>query len=210
MITRGLYDKYILPHLLNCSCSSKPFIHQREKVIPLAKGRVLEVGIGSGLNLPYYQKDNIKEIWGLDPSEELLLMAKQKANAEGMDVQFINASAESIGLDDNFFDTVIITYTMCTIPNLNQALSEIKRVMKTDGRLVFCEHGTSPEPQVYKWQNRLNKVWSKISGGCNINKNIPLIIESSGLSISQLETMYLPKTPKILGYNYWGFAVLDD
>ena len=171
---------------------------------------MLEVGIGSGLNLPYYQKDNIKEIWGLDPSEELLLMAKQKANAEGMDVQFINASAESIGLDDNFFDTVIITYTMCTIPNLNQALSEIKRVMKTDGRLVFCEHGTSPEPQVYKWQNRLNNVWSKISGGCNINKNIPLIIESSGLSISQLETMYLPKTPKILGYNYWGFAVLDD
>ena len=84
-------------------------------------------------------------------------MAKQKANAEGMDVQFINASAESIGLDDNFFDTVIITYTMCTIPNLNQALSEIKRVMKTDGRLVFCEHGTSPEPQVYKWQNRLNQ-----------------------------------------------------
>jgi ubiquinone/menaquinone biosynthesis C-methylase UbiE len=176
----------------------------------LATGNVLEVGIGSGLNLPYYQKDNIKEIWGLDPSEELLEMARKKAKAEDMDVQFLNAKAEVMELDDNYFDTVLMTYTMCTIPNLSQALSEIKRVMKTDGRLVFCEHGASPEQQVFKWQNRVNNVWSKISGGCNINKNIPSIIESSGLIISQMETMYLPKTPKILGYNYWGSAVLDD
>jgi len=183
---------------------------QRKKVIPLATGKVLEVGIGSGLNLPFYQKDSIKEIWGLDPSKELLLMAKKKAKAENMDVQFLNAPAESIQLDENFFDTVVVTYTMCTISNLNQALSEIKRVMKTDGRLIFCEHGASPEPGVFVWQNRLNKVWSKISGGCNINKDIPSIIESSGLVVSQLETMYLPKTPKMLGYNYWGFAVLTD
>jgi len=206
----NLYDKYILPHLLNCSCNTKPFTVQRKKVIPLATGKVLEVGIGSGLNLPFYQKDSIKEIWGLDPSKELLLMAKKKAKAENMDVQFLNATAESIQLDDNFFDTVVVTYTMCTISNLNQALSEIKRVMKTDGRLIFCEHGASPEPGVFVWQNRLNKVWSKISGGCNINKDIPSIIESSGLVVSQLETMYLPKTPKMLGYNYWGSAVLTD
>jgi len=206
----NLYDKYILPHLLNCSCNTKPFTVQRKKVIPLATGKVLEVGIGSGLNLPFYQKDSIKEIWGLDPSKELLLMAKKKAKAENMDVQFLNATAESIQLDDNFFDTVVVTYTMCTISNLNQALSEIKRVMKIDGRLIFCEHGASPEPGVFVWQNRLNKVWSKISGGCNINKDIPSIIESSGLVVSQLETMYLPKTSKILGYNYWGFAVLTD
>jgi len=206
----SLYDKYILPHLLNCSCNTKPFIHQRKKVIPLATGNVLEVGIGSGLNLPYYQKDNIKEIWGLDPSEELLEMARKKAKVEDMDVQFLNAKAEVMELDDNYFDTVLMTYTMCTIPNLSQALSEIKRVMKTDGRLVFCEHGASPEQQVFKWQNRVNNVWSIIAGGCNINKNIPSIIESSGLIISQMETMYLPKTPKILGYNYWGSAVLDD
>jgi len=206
----SLYDKYILPHLLNCSCNTKPFIHQRKKVRPLSTGNVLEVGIGSGLNLPYYQKDNIKEIWGLDPSEELLEMARKKAKVEDMDVQFLNAKAEVMELDDNYFDTVLMTYTMCTIPNLSQALSEIKRVMKTDGRLVFCEHGASPEQQVFKWQNRVNNVWSKIAGGCNINKNIPSIIESSGLIISQMETMYLPKTPKILGYNYWGSAVLDD
>jgi len=206
----NLYDKYILPHLLNCSCNTKPFVLQREKVIPLAKGKVLEVGIGSGLNLPFYEKGNIEEIWGLDPSEELLLMAKKKAKTEHMDVQFLNASAESIELDDNFFDTVIVTYTMCTISNLNQALSEMKRVMKTDGRLIFCEHGASPEQEVFTWQNRMNSVWSKISGGCNINKDIPSIIESSGLVVSQLETMYLPKTPKMLGYNYWGFAVLND
>ena len=206
----NLYDKYILPHLLNCSCNTKPFTVQRKKVIPLATGKVLEVGIGSGLNLPFYQKDSIKEIWGLDPSKELLLMAKKKAKAENMDVQFLNATAESIQLDDNYFDTVVVTYTMCTISNLNQALSEIKRVMKTDGRLIFCEHGASPEQGVFVWQNRLNKVWSRISGGCNINKDIPSIIESSGLIVSQLETMYLPKTPRILGYNYWGFAVLND
>tara|TARA_B110000263_G_scaffold239603_1_gene241981 strand:+ start:169 stop:792 length:624 start_codon:yes stop_codon:yes gene_type:complete len=206
----NLYDKYILPHLLNCTCNNKPFTLQRKKVIPLATGKVLEVGIGSGLNLPFYQKDSIKEIWGLDPSKELLSMAKKKAKAENMDVQFLNATAESIQLDDNFFDTVVVTYTMCTISNLNQALSEIKRVMKTDGRLIFCEHGASPEQGVFVWQNRLNKVWSRISGGCNINKDIPSIIESSGLIVSQLETMYLPKTPRMLGYNYWGFAVLND
>ena len=176
----------------------------------MATGNVLEVGIGSGLNIPYYQKDNIKEIWGLDPSDELLEMARKKAKAEDMDVQFLNAKADTIELDDNYFDTVLMTYTMCTIPNLNQAFSEIKRVMKADGRLIFCEHGASPEQHVLKWQNRVNNIWSKIAGGCNINKNIPSILESSDLIISQMETMYLPKTPKILGYNYWGFAVLDD
>ncbi|SVB57521.1 uncharacterized protein METZ01_LOCUS210375, partial [marine metagenome] len=112
----SFYDKFILPHLLNCSCNTKPFIHQRKKVIPLATGNVLEVGIGSGLNIPYYQKDNIKEIWGLDPSEELLEMARKKAKAEDMDVQFLNAKADIIELDDNYFDTVLMTYTMCTIP----------------------------------------------------------------------------------------------
>ena len=206
----NLYDKYILPHLLNCSCNTKPFISQREKVIPLAKGNVLEVGIGSGLNLPFYKKDRIKEIWGLDPSGNLLLMAKKKAKAENMNIQLLNASAESIDFEDNYFDTVIITYTLCSIMDVEQALSEIKRVMKTDGGLIFCEHGASPEQKIFEWQNRLNNIWSKISGGCNMNKKIPSILESSGFIISQLKTMYLPKTPKILGYNYWGIAVSNN
>ena len=206
----NLYDKYILPHLLNCSCNTKPFTLQREKVIPLAKGKVLEVGIGSGLNLPFYKKDKINEIWGLDPSANLLLMAKKKAIAENLNVQLLNASAESIDFEDDYFDTVVITYTLCSIMDVKQALSEIKRVMKTDGRLIFCEHGASPEEKIFEWQNRLNNIWSKISGGCNMNKNIPSTLESSGFSISQLETMYLPKTPKILGYNYWGIAVSNN
>ena len=141
---------------------------------------------------------------------ELTIDVRDKSITDSEREKWREAASEVIELDDNYFDTVLMTYTMCTIPNLSQALSEIKRVMKTDGRLVFCEHGASPEQQVFKWQNRVNNVWSKIAGGCNINKNIPSIIESSGLIISQMETMYLPKTPKILGYNYWGSAVLDD
>jgi ubiquinone/menaquinone biosynthesis C-methylase UbiE len=202
----SFYEKYILPRFLNCACASEPITYQRKKVVPLAEGKILEVGIGSGLNLPFYEKSKIEEIWGIDPSEELNSMAKKVAIEEDMNVKFITSSAEDIPFPNNYFDTVLITYTMCTIPSVLQANEEIKRVLKSSGKMIFCEHGVSPDENIKKWQKRLNSIWSKIAGGCNINRNIPMLIKSSGFKIEEMDEMYLPKTPKIAGYNYWGYA----
>ena len=203
----SLYEKYVLPKFLNCACGSKPVSYQRKKVVPLAEGKVLEIGIGSGLNLPFYDKAKIDEIWGLDPAEELSEMAKQVADEESMEVKFISSGAEDIPLPDNYFDCVLVTYTMCTIPEVQRANQEIRRVLKEDGKMIFCEHGEAPDQNIRKWQNRINPFWGKLAGGCNINRKIPSLIQDSGFDIIEMEEMYLPNTPKIAGYNYWGYAV---
>ena len=203
----SLYEKYVLPKFLNCACGSKPVARQREKVVPLAEGRVLEIGIGSGLNLPFYDKTKVDEIWGLDPSEELSEMARTVARHEGMKVNFISSGAEEIPLPDDHFDSVLITYTMCTIPEVIRANTEIRRVLKEQGKMIFCEHGVAPDDNIRKWQKRINPFWGKIAGGCNINRNIPSLIQESGFDIVEMEEMYLPNTPKIAGYNFWGYAV---
>ena len=203
----SLYEKYVLPKFLNCACGSKPVARQREKVVPLAEGRVLEIGIGSGLNLPFYDKSKVDEIWGLDPSEELSEMARTVATQEGMKVNFISSGAEDIPLPDDHFDSVLITYTMCTIPEVIRANTEIRRVLKDQGKMIFCEHGVAPDDNIRKWQKRINPFWGKIAGGCNIDRNIPSLIQDSGFDIIEIEEMYLPNTPKIAGYNFWGYAV---
>ena len=203
----SLYEKYVLPKFLNCACGSKPVARQREKVVPLAEGKVLEIGIGSGLNLPFYDKTRVDEIWGLDPSEELSEMARAVAIQEGMEVNFISSGAEEIPLPDDHFDSVLITYTMCTIPEVIRANTEIRRVLKNQGKMIFCEHGAAPDDNIRKWQKRINPFWGKIAGGCNINRNIPSLIQESGFDIVEMEEMYLPNTPKIAGYNFWGYAV---
>jgi ubiquinone/menaquinone biosynthesis C-methylase UbiE len=202
----SFYEKYILPRFLNCACASEPITYQRKKVVPLAEGKILEVGIGSGLNLPFYNKSKIIEIWGIDPSEELNAMAKRVATEENINVKFITSSAEDIPFPNNYFDTVLITYTMCTIPSVLKANEEMRRVLKSGGKMIFCEHGVSPDESIKKWQKRLNSIWGKIAGGCNINRDIPMLIKSSGFKIVMMDEMYLPKTPKIAGYNYWGYA----
>ena len=203
----SLYDKYVLPKFLNCACGSNPVARQRQKVVPLVEGKVLEIGIGSGLNLPFYDKSKIDELWGLDPSEELSDMAKKVADSENIEVNFISSGAEEIPLPDKYFDSVLITYTMCTIPEVARANKEIKRVLKRGGKLIFCEHGEAPDENIRKWQKRINPFWGKLAGGCNIDRKIPTLIQNSGFEIVELEEMYLPKTPKIAGYNYWGYAV---
>jgi len=202
----GLYNKYILPRVLNCSCGSKPINHQRNKIVPLAEGIVLDIGIGSGLNIPFYDKSKIKYLYGLDPSKELIEMARPLANLNQIEIEFLECGAENIPLLDNSIDTVLITYTMCTIQDVILSNSEIKRVLKDNGKLLFCEHGLAPDKNIAKWQKIINPIWNKIAGGCNLNRNIPELITSSGLKISNMEEMYLPNTPKFAGYNYWGVA----
>ena len=202
----SFYNKYILPKILNCACASKPINYQRDKIVPLAEGVVLDIGIGSGLNIPFYNKTKIKQLYGLDPSKELLDIAKSVAKKENLEIEFLECGAESIPLPDKSIDTVLITYTMCTIPDVALSNSEIIRVLKDDGKLLFCEHGLAPDKNIVKWQKRINPLWSKIAGGCNLNRDIPNLISSSGFKISNMEEMYLPSTPKFAGYNYWGVA----
>ena len=202
----SFYNKYILPKILNCACASKPINYQRDKIVPLAEGVVLDIGIGSGLNIPFYNKTKIKQLYGLDPSKELLDIAKSVAKKENLEIEFLECGAESIPLPDKSIDTVLITYTMCTIPDVALSNSEIIRVLKDDGKLLFCEHGLAPDKNIAKWQKRINPLWSKIAGGCNLNRDIPNLISSSGFKISNMEEMYLPSTPKFAGYNYWGVA----
>lgn len=202
----GLYNKYILPKFINCACGSKPINYQRDKLIPYAKGVVLDIGIGSGLNIPFYNKSNINHLYGLDPSPELLEIAKKVAKTNKLEIEFLECGAESIPLPNNSIDTIVITYTMCTIPDISLSSAEMLRVLKPNGRLLFCEHGLAPDKRVAKWQKIINPVWNKIAGGCNLNRDIPKLIESSGLKILEIEEMYLPSTPKFAGYNYWGVA----
>ena len=202
----GLYDRYILPKFLNCACGSKPINYQRQKVVPLAKGKVLDIGIGSGLNIPFYNSDQIDKVIGIDPSHELIELAKELANDSKASIELVIGSAESIPYPDNFFDTVLVTYTMCTIPNVAIANKEMWRVLKDDGRLIFCEHGLAPDKKISKWQNRIDPFWGKIAGGCHLNRDIQKLITDAGFSFESLDKMYIPSTPKFAGYNYWGIG----
>ncbi len=202
----GFYDKHILPKVLNWSCSMKPVQKQRQKVVPLAEGCVLEIGIGSGLNLPYYNPDKIERVIGLDPAEEMLTYAKRKSESVPFTVEYLVQQGESIPLESESVDTVLITYTLCTIPNVIAALEGMRQVLKQSGRLIFCEHGKAPDEAVRLWQDRLNPLWGRLGGGCNLNRDIPALIEAAGFGIDNLETMYLPSTPRFAGFNYWGTA----
>ncbi|WP_299527918.1 class I SAM-dependent methyltransferase [uncultured Lutibacter sp.] len=200
----NLYNKYILPKAIDWACDQSSNRKQREKIIPLASGNVLEIGIGSGLNLPFYTS-KVKMLTAIDPSKELWKRTQFNTEKLPFDFKFMIASAENIPESDHNFDCVVITYTLCTIPNLKMAFSEIKRVLKPTGKLLFCEHGKAPEKTIQKYQNIINPVWKRIGGGCNLNRNIPSIIEENGFEISKLETMYLPGW-KPTSFNYWGEA----
>jgi ubiquinone/menaquinone biosynthesis C-methylase UbiE len=201
----GIYGTYVLPRLVHLACSTEPTTLQREKLVPLAAGRVLEIGIGSGLNLPYYDPDSVSKVWGVDPSPELMKRAARAANEVPFEVELVTAPGEEMPLDSDSFDTVVITYTMCSIPDTASALRETARVLKRGGRLLFCEHGTAPDASVRRWQNRVNPIWRRFSGGCHLNRDIPSLIRSGGFTIASLETMYLPGW-RPGSFNYWGVA----
>ena len=201
----GLYDRYVLPRMLDFVMQVKPIMRQRAKVVPLAHGRVLEVGIGSGLNLSFYDKSKMTALLGLDPSPELQAMAKKRASEAGIDVDWLQLSSERIPLPDDSVDSIVITYTMCTIPDVGTALREMRRVLRPRAQMYFVEHGLAPDASVRKWQDRLNPVWGKIAGGCNINRNVPKLLEDAGLHLDEVETMYLPGF-RPLTFNYWGSA----
>jgi len=201
----GFYDKFLLPRVVHFTCGLKPTMKQREKVVPLAEGKVLEIGIGSGLNIPYYDAHKVTHLWGLDPSAEMWAIAEKNAAEHHLDAEFIEAGAESIPLDNRVADTVVMTYTMCTVPEVQSALDEVRRVLKPGGKLIFCEHGEAPDKDVQRWQNRVNPIWRKLAGGCNLNRPVPRLLEQSGFRSPDMQTMYIPGWRPAC-FNYWGTA----
>jgi len=201
----GFYDKYLLPRVVHFTCGLNPAMKQRQKVVPLAEGKVLEIGIGSGLNIPFYDASRVHHLWGLDPSADMWAIAQKNAAEHHLDAEFIQSGAESIPLAAGSADTVVMTYTMCTLPEVAASLAEIRRVLKPGGRLLFCEHGRAPDANVRRWQDRLNPIWGVLGGGCNLNRPIKELLEQSGFHSADLQTMYIPGW-KPACFNYWGSA----
>jgi len=204
----GLYNKYILPRVIDWTCKQKPSMYQRKKVIPLAMGTVLEIGIGSGLNLPIYDKEKVKHLTAIDPSKDIWNKKSVDTQTLPFEFNFMEAFAENIPADNYSFDSVVITYTLCTIPDTQKALEEIRRVLKPNGKLIFCEHGKAPERSIQRWQNFINPIWKMLGGGCNLNRDIPLIIEENGFITNDIQAMYIPGW-KPASFNYWGTAKLN-
>ncbi len=205
----GFYEDRVLPFVIDVGCSAPPILKQREKIVPNAKGRVLEIGMGSGLNLQYYDPSKVELVFGLEPSEGMRRKAQANIAASPVEVRLLELPGEEVPLDDNSIDTVVLTYTLCTIPDFRAALAQMRRVLKPGGTLLFCEHGEAPDESVRRWQARINPFWKLIAGGCNLNRPIPTCLEDAGFSIAKLETMYLPSTPRIAAFNYWGSASIS-
>lgn len=203
----GFYENRILPRLIDMGCGGPPVMKQREKVVPKAYGRVLEVGMGSGLNLGLYDREQVEFVWGLEPSMGMRRRAEPRLAESPIEVKWLSLPGEEIPLEDESADTILLTFTLCTIPDFRRALEQMRRVLKPSGQLLFCEHGEAPDPSTQKWQKRINPIWKKIAGGCNLNRPIPSCLEDGGFEIKTMDSMYLPNTPRIAAFNYWGVAV---
>jgi ubiquinone/menaquinone biosynthesis C-methylase UbiE len=200
----NIYEDRILPHLLHLSMRHAPLAAYRRRVIPGAEGRVLEIGVGSGLNLPFYNAA-VRELVGLDPSAKLLSMAGAAARRTASRIDLLKGSAEAVPLDDGSVDTVVTTWTLCSIPDVVRALAEMRRVLKPTGRVLFVEHGRSPDARVRRWQDRLTPFWQHMSGGCRLNRPIPELLERAGFRIERMEAGYM-QGPKPMTFTYEGCA----
>ena len=200
----SFYEKWILPRLVDVTMRSKEATRYRSQIVPQARGTVLEIGVGSGLNLPFYGT-GVEQLYGLDPSEELLVMARKKAGAIDFPIDFLAHPGEEIPLDNGCIDTVVTTWTLCTIPDPAKALREMRRVLKPGGMLLFAEHGLAPETRVQGWQNWLNPLWSRITGGCNLNRKMDELIQASGFRMVELKMEYA-EGPRAMSYIYSGQA----
>jgi ubiquinone/menaquinone biosynthesis C-methylase UbiE len=202
----GPFDRYVLPRLIEWACSHDSIGTQRQMVVPKASGTVLEVGIGSGLNLPFYDRTKVKNIIGIDPGQGVLKLGESRFTNADIPLDILQESAEKIPLESESVDTVLMTWAGCSIPDVQTALTEMRRVLKPDGELIFCEHGLSSDPRVARYQQWLNKVWPYFSGGCNVNRDFEKLIKQAGFNIRELDMFYAMKTPKTVSFHYRGTA----
>ena len=202
----SFYDRVILPRLLTCACSSSPIMRQRAKIVPRASGRVLELGVGMGLNLAYYDPEKVSSVIGVDPAAELRAAALAAPRDPRLELTVEDGTAEALPFEDKSFDSVVCTFTLCSVHTPPAALAEARRVLKPGGRLFYCEHGLAPDAGVAKWQRRIEPVWKRIAGGCHLTRPISTAIAAAGFALGPVESMYVPKTPKLAAWNEWGEA----
>ncbi|MBB5320570.1 class I SAM-dependent methyltransferase [Marinobacter oulmenensis] len=204
------YEERILPHLIDKACSLGQVMKLRSQLIPQAHGRVLEVGMGSGTNLEFYNPRTVEHLYGLEPSEGMRRKATANLERSPVTVEWLGLPGEQIPLPDESVDTVVLTFTLCTIPDWCKALQQMKRVLKPGGQLLFLEHGEAPHDTTRKWQHRITPGWKKIAGGCHLNRQIADLIRSAGFEIVELENLYMPRAPRIAGYLYKGRAICPE
>lgn len=203
----SLYDRFVLPRFLKCACSSPPVMKQRAKVVPKSAGRVLELGIGMGLNLALYDADRVESVTGVDPAAELRAIAEAAPRDPRLSVRVENGTAESLPFEAGAFDCVVCTFTLCSVHTPSAALAEARRVLKPGGRFLYCEHGLAPDPGVAKWQRRIEPVWKALAGGCHLTRPVTAAVAAAGFRLDRHDSMYLPGTPRFAGWSEWGEAV---
>ncbi|WP_375289452.1 class I SAM-dependent methyltransferase [Qipengyuania sp.] len=203
---KGWYDRHVMPRLVTCACSQDAIADRRAEIVPLASGRVFELGCGGGLNQPLYDREAVTLFAGIDPHEGLLRAARKRAAEIGWEHDLRQASGEDIPFADGSFDTVVCTYTLCSVDNPSRVISELSRILKPGGRLLFLEHGRAPDPAVYKWQKRIEPIWKPMAGGCHLTRPVGGSLRAAGLEVEPLGQMYLTQTPRPLGWMEWGIA----
>lgn len=204
----SFYDRHVLPRLIACACGAGPIRRQRVKIVPRAQGRVLELGIGGGLNLPFYDPGRVQSVTGVDPSDGLRRLAQAAARPATLQVDILAGEAEALPFDSQSFDSVVCTFTLCSVHTPAAVLAEVRRVLKPTGAFLYSEHGLSPDPDVRRWQRRIEPFWTPLAGGCHLTRPVTASIEAAGFTILDVETMYLPKGPRVLGWCEWGTARL--
>lgn len=202
----NFYDRYLMPRLIDACCGMPAVQQQRAALLPRARGRVLEIGIGTGRNLPFYDATKLSSLQGLDPATQMNPTAQKRADKAGIKVELLTLSAEEIPAPDASYDTVVCTFTLCTIPDPVKALHEMRRVLKPGGQLLFCEHGRAPDAGVQRWQDRLTPWWKPVAGGCHLNRDVPSMLAAGGFRATEIESSYL-KGPKPLVWVTRGVAV---
>jgi SAM-dependent methyltransferase len=202
----SFYDRHVLPHLIACACAAKPIMRQRAKVVPRARGRVLELGIGGGLNLGFYDPAQVSGVVGVDPSPGLRRRALAASRPAGLEVEVLEGEAEDLPFEAGAFDTVVCTFTLCSVREPARVLAEARRVLRPEGVLLFSEHGLAPDEAVRRWQRRLEPLNKRLAGGCHLTRPVAASIAGARFTLEGVETMYLPGTPRPMGWCEWGAA----
>lgn len=202
----AFYDRAVLPRLLTFACGTRHIADLRREVVPLAHGRVFEIGCGGGLNQPFYNRDSIDEFAGIDPHEGLLEQARKKAHALGWKHDLRAGVGEDIPFASSSFDVAVCTYTLCSVREPNRVLAELARVLKPGGRLLFLEHGRAPDAEVVKWQKRMEPIWKPLAGGCHLTRPVGASIRAAGLHVAPFGQRYLAHAPRAVGWMEWGVA----